>query len=554
MGKALLIITLCAFALSPKTFAWGSGHEDVQKLINQHLPDEIRSKFTDKQLDEMVKHYSHYPDSFEKFTEEEVGDYGMKILKEFDVKRRYDFHKVKGRSALFKLLVESFKRKDYARSAKWMGALGHSLADEAASNHDPIVHFSTYHLWSYDLDTGKNVKLKNFAKWLDAAGTARDPEGKKIFFGSLKNFKPEIISKNPSETIIDINVKADCVFPNMMGQKGTEILRGIKNGQMKKDAKFRENLFNIMTKLGSKPAAYTVNAVKTAYFYAENNTDMNIDKKAVLAKVHEEENKYIKSKPLNCGVYRDNFNFEHKNAKLGIVIEPFYSFNNGQLSALWKYTAPALGRVLDKEKIPYRVIDIRGVIENGLPSPEKLPVCIISSGRYGGYMALDKKKMEKAFSDYVKNGGKLIWIGGQISKALGMGSYLEKTGDRKAKYSGVPNDKITSCKLEITKDFLKEMAGTYPFKNDPNTKAGWCKPPCGYRLKKYDKLYMELDYNGEKIPVSGKFGNIIFIPEYAVSPYLFDNKYDLNEMDKPSLDNFSSRVLMVAIRKFLPEK
>jgi hypothetical protein len=136
-----------------------------------------------------------------------------------------------------------------------------------------------------------------------------------------------------------------------------------------------------------------------------------------------------------------------------------------------------------------------------------------------------------------------------------MNDYLEKIKDRKAKYSGVSNVKIASCKLELTKNFSKEMAGAYPFLNNPHTRAGWCKPECQYRLQKYDSLYMSLDYDGLKIPVSGQLGNIIFIPEYAVSPYLFDKKYDMENLDKPSLDSFSSKVFLTAIHKSLnPDK
>lgn len=551
MRLRTILFIMLTMVLSSNIWGWGNGHDDVQRLINQNLPKKISSRFTPEQLKKLEKHYSHYPDSFKNFDKEEVGEYGLEILKEFDVKNRYYLHGVKGRTAAFKILVESFKRKDYDRSIVWIGALGHTIADEAASNHDPIVHFTTYHLWTYDLDTGKDIKLKNFSKWLDVSGTARDPEGKKRFDNSLKNFKPKIISESPEETIVDMNVKSDCIFPNMMGQQGSEILRGIKNGQMNHDPAFREKLFTIMTKLGSVPAAYTIDLVNTADFYAEHEKNMDIDTQKLLKIIHDKEQEYVSNKPLNCGVYRDNFEFNQKNPRLGIIIEPFYSFNNGQLSNLWKYVAPALARVLTENKITYQVIDLRNIIKNGLPSPDILPVCIISSGRYGGYMGLDKQKMEKAFADYLKNGGKLIWIGGNISKALGMEEYLGKTDMKKSYYSGVPNDKIATCSLEVTKDFSPKLAGIYPFKNNPQTQAGWCKPRCRFKLKKYDTLYMTLDYNGTKIPVSGKFGNIIFIPEYAISPYLFDKKYNLKDMDRPSLDQFSSGLLMTAIKKFI---
>lgn len=542
-----LLIMFCGLTL----WGWGSGHDDVQKLINKNLPARIAAYFTPEQFKKLEKYYSHYPDSFTKFDKDEVGEYALKILKKLKVNKRYDLHYVKGRIAAFILLVESFKRKDYTRSIIWMGALGHTLADEAASNHDPIIHFVTYHLWMYNLDTGKDIKLKKFRKWLDVYATARDSEGKKIFYASLKNYRPKIISQDPQATIIDINVKADCVFPNLMGQQGCKILRGIKDGVMNGDSDSSKKLFKVMTELASVSAAYTIDIIYTADAYAAQGKKIEFKQKNLFKIINNKEFEYVKNKALNCGLYLDNFDFKQRKPKLGIIIEPFYSLNHGQISSLWKYVAPALARKLTEEKITYQVVDLRHIIKNGFPDPKQLPVCIFSAGGYNGYKGLAKKDMEKAFFDYVNKGGKLIWIGGlNISKALDMDIFLEKVGGKidgkYHNYSGVANDEIAKCKLEVSKYFSPQLAGKYPFVNNPQTPAGWCKPVCLFILKKYDSLYMTLDYNGKKIPVSGKFGNIIFIPEYAISPYLFDNKYNLEEMDRPSLDKFSSSILLTA--------
>jgi hypothetical protein len=556
--KIIVLLWLTVMCSGSVLWGWGAGHNDVQKLINKNLPTKIAAHFTPDQLKKLEKHYSHYPDSFAKFDKAEVGEYALKILKELKVNKRYDLHRVKGRTAAFKLLVESFKRKDYARSIIWMGALGHALADEAASNHDPIIHYVTYHLWMYKLDTGTDVKLRKFRKWLDVYATARDPEGKKIFYSSLKNHRPKTISPDPQATIIDINVKADCVFPNLMGQQGCKILRGIKNGAINGDSRSSKKLFAVMTELGSVPAAYTIDIIYTADAYASKGTKVEFDQKSLFKTIRAKEVEYINTKPLNCGLYMDNFDFKQRNPKLGIIIEPFYSFNHGQISSLWKYVAPALARKLTEQKIAYQVIDLRDIIKNGFPDPKQLPVCIFSAGGYNGYKGLSKKQLEQAFADYVAKGGKLIWIGGlNISKALGMDRYLKKVGGKidgkYHNYSGIANDEIANGKLGITKDFSPQLAGKYSFVNNPQTPAGWCKPSCQFVLKKHDTLYMTLDHNGKKIAVAGKFGNIIFIPEYAISPYLFDNKYNLKELDRPSLGKFSSNILLTAIRKFIKD-
>lgn len=73
------------------------------------LPEALRAQFTPKIVEEAIKHDSHYPDRFQPFLPEEVGDKAIAVLKLAGLKSRYDLHLDHGRVAGFAQLVEAIR-------------------------------------------------------------------------------------------------------------------------------------------------------------------------------------------------------------------------------------------------------------------------------------------------------------------------------------------------------------------------------------------------------------------------------------------------------------
>lgn len=87
----------------------GAGHDDVAREVMSRLPEALRAQFTPEIVEEAIKHDSHYPDSFQPFLPEEVGDKAIAVLKLAGLKSRYDLHLDHGRVAGFAQLVEAIR-------------------------------------------------------------------------------------------------------------------------------------------------------------------------------------------------------------------------------------------------------------------------------------------------------------------------------------------------------------------------------------------------------------------------------------------------------------
>jgi hypothetical protein len=553
MNKLFIIIFLISnVSASLSLFAWNTGHDDVQKLVNENLPRNIREKFTAEQLKKMERHYSHYPDSFEKFDSEEVGAYAVELLKKLKVKNRYYLHYPEGIAASFTLLIESLRRKDYERSAIWLASLGHTLADETALNHDPMIHYLTYHLWTYNLKTGKKIDLKEFSLWFDLTKPANDEKGKEIFANALSDHKPSIISQDPEEAIMEILLKSSVSYPAYKSRISSTLVKCIKDGIIKKNPESKIKYIEIMRDLAQLSARDIVNAAVTANYFAEKESFVYPDYEKLLKKFKEKLIESYRKKELQGELYGKFMKAPSSSTMkgdLGIIVEPFYSFNRGLLSPLWRYLAPALAQVCEKRNIDYCALDLRNIYENGFPSPDDVPICILDTGYFNDFIWMKRNVFEKKAKEYCDKGGKLIWIGGNVSSILGMTDFMDRSKIKRSNYSGVSKKDIAAAMLEITGDFSEELKGRYSFVNSPETKAGWCKPYCNYKVVKCDELYMQLDSNGRKTPVSGRFGNMIFIPEYAISPYLINNEYDIDLLERPSFDKLSEAIIIQAIKK-----
>lgn len=550
MNKSIIITVFIFNTLfSLNLLAWNTGHNDVQKMINTNLPDNIRSKFSDKQIEKLEKVYSHYPDSFDQFTQKEVGDYGIKLLKKLKIKNKYDLHHPKGILASFILLTESFKKKDYDRSIIWIGALGHALSDEVAVNHDPLVHYITYHLWTYKLKTEKEIKLKKLSRWFDLTNSAKDQQGGKLFTEALKNYTPSIISETVEGVMPGILLKTFYIYPAYGAERSSTLVQQAHEGVIKNNSKSKMQLMETMRDLASLSAKDTLDLITTAYHFSKQNTNMEIDHKKLLKDFDKTLIDSYKKKPFSCEIYKRFMEQSSDKGKVGIIVEPFYRFDKGLLSPLWRYLAPALAIACEKRNIAYKALDARDIYDNGFPNPEDVPVCILDVGHFNSFMWMNRVAFGKKAKSYVEKGGKIIWIGGNISDALGLNKYLKRSDLKKSNYSGISKKDIARAKLIINKNFSKQLEGEYSFINSPETKEGWCKPYSNYKIFNCKEPFMQLKLNDEKIVVSGRFGNIIFIPEYAISPYLINNKYNISKLEKPSLDKFSEEILIQAINK-----
>ena len=90
-------------------------------------------------------------------------------------------------------------------------------------------------------------------------------------------------------------------------------------------------------------------------------------------------------------------------------------------------------RTMKKNGIPYATIDLRdlGKKEYNVLNVSKIPVVVICAGPWAV-----SKIVKHKLSEYVKKGGRLLWIGGSTGKMLGdLSKSLRKADPGKTRIS-----------------------------------------------------------------------------------------------------------------------
>ena len=147
------------------------------RAVIERLPPEIRNSFTPEIVKTAVQHASHYPDSFEPFLTEDIGEAALARLARARLKVRYDLHSERGAAMCFIMLVDAMREQHPGRTAHWIATLSHVIADMAACNHDPLVHTATYGWADWKLKLPGGTDFSKIRSLLDLSGSAHDTAG-----------------------------------------------------------------------------------------------------------------------------------------------------------------------------------------------------------------------------------------------------------------------------------------------------------------------------------------------------------------------------------------
>ena len=170
------ILMLALVGSSMDLSAWGLGHDDVNQIALDRLPVEIKALLSPDNRKDFVKD-AKVPDDFTPWSEYEkkkgkvITPNDLAILSKYKIKTPYALHSAKGQAVNYVLLYRALKDRDGDRIAFWGACLAHTLADEVACNHDPLIHYLTYAFkGGYGMKFGK-------AGMLDFGELCRTPEG-----------------------------------------------------------------------------------------------------------------------------------------------------------------------------------------------------------------------------------------------------------------------------------------------------------------------------------------------------------------------------------------
>jgi hypothetical protein len=542
------IILFALFGSAVGLFAWGLGHDDVNRMALARLPADIKSLLSSEDRKAFIKD-SKAPDDFTLWTEYEskkgraIAPKDLATLAKYSIKTPYALHSAKGQVVNFILLHRALRDRDGSRVAFWGACLAHTLADEVACNHDPLVHYLTYAFkGGYRLDLGESGML-------DFGELCRTLQGYDLAMEAMGAASPKCLGEEPQEILAEIMIhglKAN----RFMTERGVRIAAAFVpdvGEDVLADSRFA------MAELGAYGARAWLEAITSAWGLVKKGKPDPVITPELLTEHQALHAEYVASRPLSAdALYAPWLELQADIGvpAVGVVVEPSISMNKGGLSFGGRYLASSIFRELHQTKIPFRVMDARKPDTN--MNTKSTSVVILCSGN------LRNEGLVQALQAYTANGGNLLLIGGEHRGLLGPLSHALIKADPEtlpvtSKYGQNNLDVIDRIRLRFSGPLAQGIReDAFHFIHNPDTKAGWQKPKCPYRLKEgfgeqiEPLAQIELDGRSQYVAaayLSEEQARSVFIPEYLIAPYLLTDQPASSNFGQPHLDSIGSAVL-----------
>ncbi len=534
---------------SGEVWAWGPGHEWVGELVGQRLPAELRTWLGPENLQQVIKH-SHVPDDFTPWAQQKrytISAADRPVLEQYGLKNPYALHSWQGQAANWILLVKAFREQAPDRAGFWLACLAHTTADEAACNHDPLIHYLTYALLSdYGLKTGAGIGL-------DFAELKKLPDGSALVAELLDHWPAtpaEEAALPPLLRLATGGLRANA----FMTQRGTRIAASYA---VDASPETRAAAWRALGELGVYGVTETLAAVQTAWATAAAGQapQLNEALKTAYARYKTE---FLARRPL-----ADDSLFAQLLTRqapagtpaIGVLVESSVSMNEGGFSFGAKYVLAAALRSLEDAHRPFRILDVRRLGQaDGELDPAQTPVLLVCAGPFRLPPAA-----QAGLEKYAEKGGRFFWIGGTPGKCLGsLAAALAKTVPEARLVRPKATETLPKLSVNFLGPWQNELGeAEHPLCRNPNTKAGWQMPVCDYHLPSAGPNLTPLaelrGANGSLIvavaatDTNGRT-NHIFVPEYLLAPYLFCAEDRLDHPEAPRLDPFGQTILMAGLK------
>ncbi|MDD2597670.1 MAG: hypothetical protein PHO37_00385 [Kiritimatiellae bacterium] len=556
MKKKLFTITLAlsiAVAMPLKLFGWGDGHDHVNRLALTVMPPEIKAFLGEANAQKFVR-WSHVPDDFTPWTELKnvtLCAEDLEVLKQQGMNSPYALHSHKGHAINFILLVKAFHAQEPERAAFWMSTLMHTIADELACNHDPLIHIMTYGFKAYGMDMGEGIGV-------DFADVAKTEAGDAVIQEILKDAKLRVTANDGQSALLKLMMSA--IEGNAyMTQRGSRIAASYAAGAS--DAVRRDSI-HAMAELGVQGIQESLNVILTAWELAKKNQipEFNdaLEREYQLAAAEFGKKRALRHDSLFTKLLDEETEIE---PYVGALVEPSISMNQAKLGFSSKLITASIVRTMRKHGKPCRFVDLRVAEQEGFPVPSKMPLLVICAGSFHV-----SKEVKSHLAAYTASGGKLLWIGGGHGEQLGELSKAMQQADPEImpvsnKY-GEDSLTLTQAVIGFCPEFEQALgAREYRFTHNPNTPAGWQKPVCNYYIKRESDNIVplaELTVDGHRMIVAAAYkssagaAQYLFLPEYLVSPYLLSHETAIKDPSQPILDSFGTKILQASVKVLLP--
>lgn len=524
----LLLYCLAAFSL----LGWGNGHEDHAGLVLSVLPAEIRNHWHENQRRKLITKWSRYPDGHGKLRTDTtlsgiLPEADLEFLEKAGI-NRYQFHHINGKAASFYLLAKSFQADNPEASAFFAGILLHALADAAAFNHGPLIHYYTYTRYEH-------IESPLPAARMDLSYMRKNEELRNMIKAGLREFKLETFSGEP--------LKQYLIKVMLTGRSGAGYMCAHEHKLLMPPPIGLEALADI--------AVYQVregaNLIAAAWQSARSGVKFDFQPDVFTANgaLAGEANAILKKKPERDpamdGVYDGLFTPPEYPA-VGVLCEPTAEMDFARLGYGSRFLAAVCARSLKRGGYSVSMIPLEFLRNNELSQENITTLIVCSAGNIPDFAA-------KTIRKYLDGGGRLIFIGGRGDTGLtGLAPFFIHKADHEVPVSvkyGKANEEVYKQMKVISSNNGEE----YQFKANPNRPAGWNKPYSNIAIRLAEGItpLFELDNGKERFCISAANEKSVWLPQYLLMPFLFSDDRKMSDPAHPELDSFGKQIILNAL-------
>lgn len=547
------LFTIFAFVLPAfQALAWDVEHDEVAQLTGEFLPAEIRRTMAFDDFGTLLA-CCHFPDQIEwampdgarRFrTLDEiaafVGEDDKRILERQGFRDAWFFHTERGRAVSLALMAKAFQEGRSRRAAFYLSVLTHTIADQSALNHTPLLHFM------------HTVRFPD----VDCSVRKVEPGSKNVFGFRSDGYIVHLVRQRladwrPRRPSGDFTAEcerlvAQCVVDGSFAAEKEGVIAFAPVAEAEK----------ALAELVAMQVRRILDFAWTAWTLRATWTLPGADFDARVAERMAGFNDSLD--PAVQSVFSDVFD-QAKNpadpkATVGVVCEPYGVHTITRLSFAGRLLTAAAARTLRDHGYAVRPFALKA-IAGGFPPPQEMPILFVDLGRSRLTTA-----QAGALKAYVKSGGRLIAVGGEDpADVSGFHPFFSRRGDDELPVSG----RWGVCNLAGVKKMSVLSGGVRtPLKRNPNIE-GFCKPYAMNVIADDPSVtpLVRLDNGRETFTVAARRGPAVWLSEYLLMPFIWSDDTALNWREM-RLDPFGAKLLMEAVagldvassRVVLPEK
>jgi len=548
--KTLVHLVLTAGVIPLFAFGWGTGHDTVARAVAARLPEPWHTRLQGEALKAFCTD-SHYPDSFEPFPEERVGEGALAYLKSHGITKRFDLHSDKGRAVAFCLLARAIKEGTPDRVLLWVSALSHSTADMVACNHDPVVHIATYGWcqkdWALRLSGGK--PYRELMPCLDLGWLESEAWTKNLFDRRLDTSAPLESGATAAETLHEVLLYGargvDACAPH-----GPAILEAAAGWTDTRDRAMGERLADHLSALGAWAVERVLRDFSAAQRLAQAGSIPDVTAE-VLARYEAAVDAFMEERLLSSDAFAQSAlnSVVEGTDQFKVLIEPCWRMHEGMFGFGDRVLAVQIVNTLRRQGKKAELIDVRDFLK-GSVNLEKVTALIVPAQQCVSYRILKKETLAARLGVYRQSGGRTVWIGGGEPPGILFNAqprpWLIKG---EAKGWPVPLADFVSGTLQVTGLPARKLA------RHPEYDTGWHWPrnPYVFAPEAVGHVQVLATWRGtgaEKVVGAAwpkERPDVAYLPAYAVSPYIWTREAPCLGPVRLELDAAGTEALAVAI-------